>query len=97
MESSRGIIVPISSFAPEPFESLKEIKAVVRGCDDEFLASFFDANISASGDNETEAVDNLKDLILAKFSHLDEQAPETLGPAMKKQIAVLKQFVRKKD
>lgn len=97
LEGAQGIIVPIASFAPEPFEALKEIRAVVRGSGDDFQATFFDANISASGDNETESVENLKDLVLAKFAYLSEQAPETLGPAMKKQIAVLKEFVRRKD
>ena len=48
----------------------KELHAVVRSHGDEHIATFFDANISASGDTETEAVSNLKDTIIGIFECL---------------------------
>src|SRR5262249_35641158 len=92
-----SFVVPISSLAPEPFEVVKEIKAVVQPCDDESSASFFDANINTAGSNEQEAIDNLKDLLVSRFQLLNEQPDETLAPPLAKQIAVLREFIRRKS
>ncbi|GAF95929.1 unnamed protein product, partial [marine sediment metagenome] len=35
-----------------------------------YIATFFDANISASGDTQTEAIFNLKDMIVGTFEIL---------------------------
>jgi hypothetical protein len=92
-----SVIVPITTFAPEPFEPLKEIKTVVEESEDEFIASFYDANVSAEGSNRQEAYDNLKDLLLSRFDYLDKMPPEQLGPALQRQIAVLREFIRRCD
>jgi len=94
--SRDSLIVPITTFAPEPFEVIREIKSVVQVSDDEFCASFFDANVNAAGCNEAEAIDNLKDLILSRFQFLEAQPPEKLGRALAKQLAVLREFVRRR-
>lgn len=93
--SKRGsFIVPITTLTPEPYELLKEIKVVVQPSDDEFVASFFDANVNASGCNEIQAVDNLRELLVSRFSYLDTLPKEKLGPGPAKQIAVLRTFIR---
>ena len=97
LESRGCFIVPIETFAPEPFELLKEIKVVVEESEDEFIAGFYDANVSAGGSNPQEAFENLKDLLLSRFDYLDEIPSEKLGPAPRKQIAVLRQFIRRCD
>jgi len=80
---------PITTFEPEPFEVLREIKAVVQKVDeDEFIATFFDANVSAAGCNQLEAVENLKGILLSRFEFLDDLPPKKLGPGPAKQIAV---------
>lgn len=91
------VVVPISTFAPVPIEVLKEIKAVVQPDDDEFTATFFDANVNAAGCNQVEAIENLKDLILSRFEYLNAQPPAKLGPALAKQIAVLRDFIRRRS
>lgn len=96
LSKSVSIIVPITTFAPEPFELLKEIKVVVRPCGDEFLASFFDANVNTTGCNETDAVNSLKEMLLRRFDYLDHMPMAKLGPAMVKQIAVLRTFIRRR-
>jgi hypothetical protein len=90
-------IVPITSLAPEPFDVLKEIKAVIQPIDDEFMATFFDANINSAGCNEQEAIDNLKDLLISRFQFLSEQPAEQLAPPLARQIAVLREFIRRKE
>ncbi len=95
--SAQGsLLVPITEFAPEPFDLLKEIKVVVQESDGEFMASFFDANLSSQGCTPQEAFDNLKDLLLSRFDYLDTQPAERLGPAPKKQLAVLRAFMRRR-
>jgi hypothetical protein len=85
----------ITSFAPEPFSLLRPIEALVEPIDDTFVASFFDANISASGDNQREAFDNLKSFILDTYESLHAEPPERLGPEPRRQLAVLDSFLRK--
>jgi len=57
---------------------------------DGFVASFFDANISASGETAQEAFENLKSLALDIFDSLSREAPERLGPEPARQLAVLR-------
>lgn len=85
----------ITSFAPEPFSLLRPIKVLVERGDAAVVASFFDANLSASGDNQQEAFDNLKSLILDTHDSLSAESPERLGPEPKRQLAVLDSFLRK--
>ncbi len=96
-ELSEGgaMIVPITTLAPEPYDLLREIKVVVQPASDEFLATFFDANVNATGCNETEAVDNLKEILTSRFEYLDRLAPTLLGPAPSRQIAILRTFMRR--
>ncbi len=92
------LVVPIISFVPEPFECLKEIKVVVQQVDDEeFTATFFEANVNAGGCHQQEAVANLKNLLLRRLEFLSAQPPEKLGKPLKKQLAVLQEFIRRKE
>jgi len=90
-----AFVVPIATLAPEPYELLKEMKIVVQATGDEFVASFFDANINASGCNETDAVDSFKDVLLRRFEFLESLPSEKLGPGPAKQLAVLRCFIRR--
>jgi hypothetical protein len=91
-----SLVVPITSFGDEPFEALQEIKVVIEPSDDEYVASFFEANVNAQGCNQQEAFDNLKETLLSRFDYLDSRPPEKLGPSLKRQIAVLRDFIRRK-
>ena len=95
IEDCGSITVPINSLAPEPFELVKPIQVVIQPSDGEYIASFFDANINASGDNETEAIDNLKEVMLSIFQHLSDMPTNKLGKGPVRQLAVLKEFIRK--
>lgn len=93
-ESHRTRLIPIETFTPEPYTALKTILVSVQMIDDGFEAGWFDANIHSSGDNEEEAVVNLKSLILDFYDSLSKEPVENLGPAVKRQLEVLKEFVR---
>jgi len=97
LERTAPVIVPLESFAPEPYEVVKPLHVVVRLQDDQYIASFFDANISASGDTQYEAVVNLKDIIIGTFEILTTTDEQRLGPGPLRQREVLTEFVRKKS
>ena len=61
------IVIPIATLAPEPYELFRAIPVVVQPAGGEFIATFFDANISTAGDTQEEAVANLRSLLLDMF------------------------------
>ena len=89
----RSVIVPIQSLDPLPFEVTQPILAVVQEEDGTFLASFFDANINASGESQLEAVEMLKHMIASSFQ-LFSSNESILGETPQSQLAVLRKFVR---
>jgi len=93
LERSAPVCVPIETLAPEPYEVLKPFHAVVQARGEEYVASFFDANLNASGATQEEAVFNLKDVIVAVFETLMEHDPAGLGPGPARQLEVLKEFI----
>jgi len=94
LEENKSIIVPIETFAPESYELLKPFHIVLQQDEDEFIASFFEANLGASGDTQGEAIDNLKDIIITTFGILKEHEKSQLGPGPLHQLEVLEEFIR---
>lgn len=92
-QSERAIIVPILTFAPAPFEVLSPIHVVAQSEEGVYLATFFDANVNASGESQTEAVECLKDMLIAKF-RLFCKKEDVLGEEPRRQLGVLRQFMR---
>jgi hypothetical protein len=87
LEEMAPLRVPIQSLAPEPYDILKPIEAVVQFVDGECVASFFDANLSTGGDTQAEAIFNLKALIVGTFEILVETKDSDLGPGPRQQKA----------
>jgi hypothetical protein len=90
-----AILVPITTFAPEPYQLERDILAVVQPMGDEFVATFFDANISTAGETQEEAVSNLRSLILDTFEYLESEPVEALGPEPARQLGVLQTFLKR--
>jgi len=97
IEERQSKIVRLQTFAPEPFEMLKEICVLIEQDEEEVYASFVDANVNASGCNQAEAIENLKENVLSRFDYLEQQNPEVLAKPLKKQREVLREFVRRKS
>lgn len=91
------IWVPIASLAPEPYELVRPFTAVVAPSDEGFEASFFDANIHASGDTEEEAIANLKGSLLDAYDRLAQLGERQLGPGPMRQKQVLDLHIRRKQ
>lgn len=90
------IVVPVRTLGDEPFELKQEIPVVVQSTGDDFVATYFDAGISMSGDTQEEAIDNLKALIVDLFeSYTADEAK--LGPVPRKQFAAMKAVLRRRS
>src|SRR5688572_11857941 len=85
----------IKSFAPEPYEVVKPLFLDVRPQRGEVVASFLAADLTARATDEAEAVAKLKDLILDVFEHLASKPPGRLDAAGVRQLAVLREHIRK--
>ena len=82
----------ISSLGVDGLEVVKPIPVTVRPDSDEFIASFFDANISTGAESPQEAISNLQSLI-ADFFEIHENNTEPLGSAMESQKRVLMESI----
>jgi predicted RNase H-like HicB family nuclease len=85
--------VVVSTFSPEPYTVKQPIPVNIRLSGESFIASFFDANISTSGETEEEAFSNLKSLLVETFDFLESLPEQQLGPEPLRQITVLRDFV----
>jgi len=90
---SQSVCAAISSLGIPGYRVLKPIPVTIRKDGDEFIASFFDANISTGGDNQQEAVANLQSLIADFYDELAAKPLEKLGPSLQRQKRVLAEFV----
>jgi predicted RNase H-like HicB family nuclease len=86
----------LDDLAPSPWVLVRSIPVDVQKEDDIYLASFLDANINASGETPSDAVDMLKDMIASTFRLLSKKEP-VLGEGPQRQLAVLRQFVTVQD
>jgi uncharacterized protein (DUF1778 family) len=91
-----GIIVPLQSFAPEPYLLRETLYVLVQPVEESFVATFVDANINASGETLPDAIGNLKDLIIALYERLSTEKKSKLGKGPTRQLAVLQSILRRK-
>jgi predicted RNase H-like HicB family nuclease len=96
LEQEAPLVIPVQSLAPEQYEVIKPLLAVVRMVDSEYVASFVDANVASSGETEDEAVLNLKDAIVSAFDVLSSATDSELGPGPLRQKRTLEEFIRRK-
>jgi len=93
MAESQPVCTTISSLGMPGYRVLRSIPVTIRKDGDEFIASFFDANISAGGDNQQEAVANLQSLIADFYDELAATPWAELGSSLQRQRHVLAEFV----
>ena len=86
----------IQTFAPEPYRLLKPLLITVKYENDEYVAHYADANLSAAGDTAYESIENLKQLMLTVYDNLTSYDPKKLGPAPRRQKTVLMEYINKK-
>lgn len=90
-------VVPLTTLGPDaPFELVRDVSVVVQPVGEGFTATFFDANLSMSGDTQEEAVENLKALLVDLLEDLEAESPERLGPEPKRQLQVFRAVTRRR-
>jgi len=97
LQDARSCSAIIASLAPEPFTLKKSLPILIRHDGDSYIATFVDANINASGDTLPNAVDNLKDMLIALFRRLSQEPKSSLGKRPMKQLAILQEFLQDKE
>jgi hypothetical protein len=85
--------VSITTLATTGLKLRRDIPIVIERVDDGFVATFFDANLSMSGDTQEEAFRNVRELIVDIFNDLDSEPADRLGPGPRMQIQVLRSFI----
>lgn len=88
-------VVVLNTLAPEPLEVIRPFHVTVEPYEEEYRASFVDANLSAFGETRAECVWALKDIIAATFEVLSDLGENKLGPGPARQFKVLREFIRK--
>jgi hypothetical protein len=83
----------ISTLSPYPFLVRKPIPVTIQVTDEDSVACFLEANVSATGDTPQEAFHNLCDILMAKFELFDVLEPAKLGTEPTRQLAVIREFV----
>ncbi len=96
VQTKKTILIPITTFAPEPYDLIREVQVLVLRDDDSFVASLVDANINASGETVPEAIANLKDMMIILFERLSKEPAEILGTWPTRQLSVLLELMRRK-
>lgn len=91
-----GLSLSIQEFGEEKYEVIKPILVVVQPEDGEFLGSFFEANIHATGETDQEAYDNLRLMILDTYESMAEVPESDLAPVASQQWKVLQRYVRRR-
>jgi predicted RNase H-like HicB family nuclease len=84
----------VNDLYPSNYRVARPIYITLEPDDSEYVATFTDADISASGDTQAEAVANCKDMIVTLFEDLSAEPPEVLGPGPRRQLEVLRRFLQ---
>lgn len=90
---SASFQVVLRSMKPHGGRLIKDMNIAVRPEEDGWVASFFDANVHASGETEIGAIDNLKSMIVDYLDQLSELPKEALGLEMRRCYEVLSEYL----
>lgn len=91
----RVSVALITTFAPEPYVVKQPVPLSIYLRNDEYVASFFDGNIHTSGENEQEAFENVKSLILDTFDEVSSWPRDRLAPRAIRQLIALEEYIAK--
>jgi predicted RNase H-like HicB family nuclease len=93
LRNAKTFVVPLTNLAPGPMQMRLNIPATVEGDGEDFTATFTEANVSASGDTEADAIANLKESIVATYKILEAIPASEMSPLPARQWSVLKSAI----
>jgi hypothetical protein len=90
---NQPVCTTIASLGIPGYGLLKPIPVTILPDGGEFIATFFDANISTGGDTREGACASLQSLIAEFYDDLATSRQEQLGPSLQRRKHVLMEFV----
>jgi hypothetical protein len=87
---TRTFVVPLTTLSPGPLHITQHIPVTIEGDGEEFTATFTEANISASGETEADAIANFKESLVSTYAFLESLPANERGPLPARQWEVLK-------
>ena len=93
LASQRTFVVPLTTLAPEPLQMRLNIPATIEGDGEEFTATYTEANVSASGETEADAIANLKESIANTFVRLEAIPPGEMASLPARQWGILSSVI----
>ena len=93
LASQRTFVVPLTSLAPEPLQMRLNSPATIEGDGEEFTATYTEANVSASGETEADAIANLKESIANTFMRLEAIPPGEMASLPARQWDILRNAI----
>lgn len=84
----------IASLGRDDVEVRKPIPVTLEpDVDGGFIASFLDANVASGGESVQDAVESLQDMLGMSFNCLVDMPDSKLGPRMRRERAILLEFL----
>jgi hypothetical protein len=96
LQQCRVYVVPLTTLTPS-FRMVQQIPVTIEGDGEDFTATFVEANVSASGETEADAIANFKDSLLSSYEVLENLPPTQLGPLPARQWEILQNVVKRTD
>jgi hypothetical protein len=96
LQQSRAYVVPLTTLTPS-FRMLQQIPVTIEGDGEDFTATFIEANVSASGETEADAIANFKNSLLSSYELLESLPASQLGPLPARQWGILRDVVKRTD
>ena len=94
---TRAFVVPLTTLSPAPYQITQQIPVTIEGDGEEYTATFTEANVSASGETEADAIANFKDSLLSCYQLLEKKTSDQLGPLPARQWTVIKGVVKRTE
>jgi hypothetical protein len=94
-ETVKGARRGVDTFAPEPYRVTTLFTIELVGDGQDFIASWPEVNLHASGETQEQAFNDLKATVLDTFDQLELLGDDALGPVPRKQKNTLGEHVAK--
>jgi hypothetical protein len=91
----RTFVVPLTTLPHGHLQITQHIPITIEGNGEEFTASFTEANISASGETEADAIANFKESLIESYELLENKNPAELGPVPTRQWGILTNVIKR--
>jgi hypothetical protein len=96
LQNSRTYVVPLTTLSPA-FQMTEKIPVTIEGDGESFTATFVEANISASGETEGDAIANFKESLMSTYEILEHLPASQLGELPTRQWSILQRIVRRSE